>query len=292
MEVIMSSHVIRLTVCWLGVLLTGLVFERAVGPATGAETGAPPDFSPSGKVGWIAYGTEFLPPVSGPGPVMDDPAHPRVSNALAAATGRQPTFHVSDPDNPILQPWARDELKKRNAWILSGKPGYSLQASCWPLGVPAYLLYPVQPVYVIQAPKQVLLITQMDHMIRRIRLNEPHSTSPKPSWFGESVGHYEGDALVVDTVGLNERTYVDNYRTPHTDKLHVIERFRMVDEGKTLEVNIHVEDPGAFTTPWNAIQRYRRVEQGTIGESFCAENNGNYFSHDVDPMPQADKPDF
>ena len=66
----------------------------------------------------------------------------------------------------------------------------------------------------------------------------------------------------------------------------------MINGGKTMEVNIHVEDPGAFTTPWNAMQRYRRVEPGPMGEHYCAENNGNYFSHDVDPMPEAAKPDF
>jgi hypothetical protein len=65
--------------------------------------------------------------------------------------------------------------------------------------------------------------------------------------------------LVVDTIGLNTKTFVDSFRTPHTEQLHVVERFRIVEGGKALEVNVHVEDPGAFTTPWNAIQRYRRV---------------------------------
>ena len=63
-------------------------------------------------------------------------------------------------------------------------------------------------------------------------------------WFGESVGHYEGDTLVVNTIGITPRTFVDNYQTPHTDQLHVVERFQMADAGKTLEVKVHVEDPG------------------------------------------------
>src|SRR5262249_39077785 len=113
-----------------------------------------------------------------------------------------------------------------------------------------------------------------------------------PSWFGESIGHYEGDTLVVDTIGLTTKTFVDNYQTPHTDKLHVVERFHMIDGGKTLEVNVHVEDPGAFTTPWNAIQRYRRNEQGPQFESVCAENNLDHFHQDVGAFPVADKPDF
>jgi hypothetical protein len=74
--------------------------------------------------------------------------------------------------------------------------------------------------------------------------------------------------------------------------LHVIERFKLIDGGRTIEVNVHVEDPGAFTTPWNAIQRYRRVEDGPMIEMVCAENNTGYFNYGVVPLPQADKPDF
>jgi hypothetical protein len=115
----------------------------------------------------------------------------------------------------------------------------------------------------------------------------------KPSWFGESIGHYEnGDTLVVDTIGLNTKTFVDSFRTPHTEQLHVVERFRIVERGNALEVNVHVEDPGAFTMPWNAMQRYRRVEQGPMGEQVCAENNNRFFNYDVEPIPRAEKPDF
>jgi len=72
----------------------------------------------------------------------------------------------------------------------------------------------------------------------------------------------------------------------------VVERFRIVDGGKALEVTAHVEDPGAFTMPWTALQRYRRVEQGPLREQVCAENNDKFFNFNVDPIPQADKPDF
>ena len=71
-----------------------------------------------------------------------------------------------------------------------------------------------------------------------------------------------------------------------------IEPFHIVDDGKALEVNVHVEDPGAFTTPWNAMQRYRRGADRSMAEQSCAENNAGWFGYDVDPIPQADKPDF
>ncbi len=202
-------------------------------------------------------------------------------------------------------------MRPYNERVISGKPAYSRQASCWPIGVPAFLLYPVQPVYFVQSPKEVVMIWQADHQVRHVYLNLPHSKSVKPSWYGRSVGHYEGGALIVDTIGVDTRTVVDHYQTPHTDKLHTIERFEMIDGGKTLEVNLHVEDPGAFTMPWNAIQRYRRVEPdvaenpdplnpisstsaaGPILESSCAENPNSLFGAEgALPIPQTNKPDF
>jgi len=267
----------------------------ALWPANAAEDRAP-NFSPDSSTGWIAVGQEFLPPPSGPGPVTADPAHVRRPNG-------QPAFRVADLANPILQPWAREELRKANERALSGKAAYTPKERCWPIGVPGFLLYPVFPVYFVQSAKEVVMIWAEDHQVRHVYLNPQHSARVTPSWFGESVGRYEGDTLVVDTVGLNARTFVDNYRTPHTDKLHVVERFRTIEGGKTMEVKVHVEDPGAFTTPWDAIQRYRRIDaagsetdprvpRGPLEEMVCAENNGDVFNEGLEPIPHSDKPDF
>src|SRR5262249_2599772 len=119
-------------------------------------------------------------------------------------------------------------------------------------------------------------------------MNVPHSKAVKSSWYGESVGHYEGDTLVVDTIGLNDKTFLDNFRTPHSDKLHVVERWRIVNEGKNLEVNIKIDDADAFNQPFSTTQRYRR-EPGRLLEEVCAENNGYFFGERV---PMANKPDF
>src|SRR6266852_4179399 len=270
-------------------------------PALATENTAIPNFGMDATVGWIAgvqgsdepIGDDFLAPPSGPGPVISDKDHPYIDNAFALRTGRQPTFHVADLSNPILQPWVREELRKVNERVLAGKAQFTPKERCWPIGVPGWLLYPVTPVYFLQLPKEVMLIWQEDHMVRHIYLTDKHSANVKPSWFGESIGHYEnGDTLVVDTVGLNTKTFVDSYRTPHTEQLHVVERFRIVDDGKALEVTARVEDPGAFTTPWTALQRYRRNEDAPLGEEICAENNDKFFSYDVEPIPTAHKPDF
>ena len=105
---------------------------------------------------------------------------------------------------------------------------------------------------------------------------------------------YEGDTLVVDTIRI-ERQWdrcVDNYRTPHTTQLHVVERFKLVDGGNTLQAVIAVDDPGAFNMPWSAVQRWRRRQDRPIIELVCAENPNNYFNFDMVPIPSAAKPDF
>ena len=110
--------------------------------------GAPPNFAPNASIGWYAYNRQFIPPPSGPSPVQQDPARPYVSNDEFRVTGRQPTERVADLDNPILQPWARDVVRKHNEVVLSGKLVGSPTASCWPKGVLAFLLSPMtQPMY-------------------------------------------------------------------------------------------------------------------------------------------------
>ena len=127
-----------------------------------------------------------------------------------------------------------------------------------------------------------------DSQVRHVYLDVPHSPNPKPSWYGESVGHYEGDTLVIDTIGLNSKTFVDYYRTPHTEKLHVVERWRMANDRQAMEVTFTVDDPDTFNEPWSATRRYRRVERRFI-EDICAENNQHLFDYNI---PIASKLDF
>ena len=264
-------------------LCASAMFSTAL--AQGAATPSPPDFRPGPDIGWIARGPNFQLPPSGPHHITQDPAYPY----QPAGGGEARTFRVADLTNPILQPWAKEELKKQNDRVIAGGTGYTRQVSCWPMGTPAFLLYPVAPIYFIQTPKEVLIVTQLNQEVRHIYMNVFHSEHVKPSWYGESVGHYEGGTLVVDTVGMNGKTFVDNFRTPHSDRLHTIERFRMAPDGKSMDVSLHVEDPGAFTMPWDSAQHYNRAEQERA-EVICAENNLNIG--DIDPLPIADKPDF
>ena len=250
-----------------------------------------PDFNPDGLTGWSIdrpAADDFLPPESGPGPVLADPKHPYVPNGQG-----QSTYRIADLGNPILKPWAIEQMKKTNDEVLSGKVPFIARERCWPAGVPGMDIYNRgQPLHFIQTPGEVLMVNELYASTRHIYMNVPHSQNPKPSWYGELVGHYEGDELVVDTIGLNDRTFVDNYRTPHTTGMHVIERFKMINGGKTLQVLVHVEDPGTFNMAWNAKQTWVRVHPGVLIEDICEPNNDFFFGYDVAPLPHEDHPAF
>jgi hypothetical protein len=273
-----------------GCLALLLCASAVRGADAGSGPGKVPDFGATHGFGWFEEGDDFLPPVSGAGPVFADPAHPYFSNQ----SGRQPTYRVADLANPILMPWVRDALSKSTERALAGKVPFSPRERCWPAGVPAFQVYTrVRPFYFIQSPGKILIVNEGDAQIRRVYLNVPHSRNPKPSWYGESVGHYEaGDTLVVDTVALNDKTFVDNYLTPHTTALHVVERFKLLEGGKTLEVTVTVDDSGAFTRPWSARQVFHLRFQGPWDESPCADNNNAYFGYEVAPLPEDATPDF
>ena len=271
----------------LGSILFALIGAAPIAPGVAQPKAAPPDFS-SNFAGWVGLNGAgpFFEPVPGRlPPIVSDPAHPFVPNG----TNAQPSFRIADLSNPNLMPWVKERMKKDIDEVLAGKIAFTPSSSCVPAGVPFFMGYGgPNPIVFLQTPKEVWIIFTSDQQVRRIYMDVPHSANPKPSWYGESVGHYEGDTLVIDTIGQNDKTVVDVYRTPHTEKLHVVERWRMVDGGKAMEVVFTVDDPGAFYQPWSGMRRYRRVQQEP-DEIVCAENNRAFFDYHI---PEAEKPDF
>lgn len=270
------------------VLISGVVVAMPLASAAQQSAGVP-DFS-SNFAGWVGNGGggpgyENVPGAAVP-PVYTDPAHPFVANGRG-----QPTFRIADLTNPNLMPWVKQHMKQDIDEILAGKKSaFTAQSSCVPAGVPFFMGYGgPDPIVFLQTPKEVWMFWHEDNQVRRVYLNVPHSKNPKPSWYGESVGHYEGDSLVIDTIGLNAKTVVDIYRTPHTEQLHVIERWHLIDGGKTMEAIFTADDPGSFYKPWTAQRHYHRVDQD-FEEKICAENNQfNIFDYHV---PSAAKADF
>ena len=265
-----------------------------IAAGAGAEEAAIPNFAFTDS-GWLLNGGIDFRPIPGKlAPVSFDPAYPQVGQG----NQRGVMERMSDAENANLKPWAKEVMRKYNQDVLNGHRAFSSQSRCWPGGTPGQLLFPAEPIFFVQTPKEVWIIWQRQQEVRRIYLNVPHSRNPKPSWFGESVGHYENGELVVDTIGFLDRQefdFVDNWRTPHTKDLHVVERWKLINDGKGIEAAVTVDDPGTFNAPWSGTARWQKVDRGTMLESICAENNSafeKYFGLMEYRMPEAKTPDF
>src|SRR5262245_6055778 len=246
----------------------------------------------SSTFAWLGGGDWKDPPAGMRGPIKNDADHPYHGNNDGPG---QVTVRISNWKDPVLKPWAAAQMRDSNEEVLSGKVQvpFTAQSRCYPGGVPGQLLYPAEPFYFIQTSKIVYMIWQRDHIVRRIYMTDRHSANVKPSWFGESIGHYEnGDMLVIDTIGLSTKnSYIDNFRTPHTEKLHVVERIKLGADGRTLQAFVKVEDPDTFNEALYLVQRWRKVPNPLL-ETVCAENNSDHFDQGLLPIPQANKPDF
>ena len=279
--------------------LAGLICAMTAAAFAAAQTarGPVPDFS-TGSFPWVTKG-DYLPPPSGLGPLAVDKAKAvavRIPNNNGDVVDS--TLRVADLNNPNLKPWVVDHLRKINEEVLAGKLRYSARASCLPGGVPDFLVYAgaFQPIHIFQMPDKIVMINQGNTEVRHVYLNARHSANPKPSWYGESVGRFEGDELVIDTIGFNDKTFVDeSFSLPHTTQLHVIERYKLLDEGKSLQVTFTIDDPGAFNAPWSGIIRFRRTaSEDQVEEQPCADQNVGElgFHSQLFAVPTAAKPDF
>lgn len=172
---------------------------------------------------------------------------------------------------PPLQPWAAQLVEQRVASAEAGSPYSTTKSRCLPGGVPQVMFGPKLPIQFLETPGQVTILIEEFNNFRIIRMNAQHKEDPDPGFMGDSVGRWEGDTLVIDTIGLSDETALDPVGTPHSDALHVIERIRRVDKD-TLEVTVEFDDPKTFTRKWTARTAFKAVNDWQIQESFC-ENN-------------------
>ena len=264
----------------------------------------------------------FEPPPSGPGPII---------NAVRKADGttdlQAPCCAivvqggwVGNYANPILTPGAAEAVKKYRELSDNGTVVPDLHNMCWP-EPPPFAMALQFGVNIVQQKNEVTLFYLLYNTVRHVRLNVVHPKNLTPSWQGDSVGRYDGDTLVIDTIGIKDAPFstVDAFGTPHSKALHVVERYRLIDgigaaeaqrqngaiyrpsppygrgtidpdtARKGLQVEFTVEDAGVFTTPWSARVTYRRLI-GDWPEAVCAENP-HFFGADA-VTPTANKPDF
>lgn len=272
----------------------------------GADANATaPDFSGL----WGRSSIPYERPASGAGPIE----RMRLPSGAPSRNSQS-----GDYTSPILRPEAAEAVKRFGEKARStGVP--DSETECWPESPP--YIFKIQETQIIQQPGRILIVYSYSNQIRRIRLNESHPAHVTPSWGGDSVGHFEGGTLVVDTVGIKAGPYsmADRYGTPYSDTLHLVERFRMIphDEaeaamaknekeygriqvgyavdpdyrGPGLQLTFTVEDPKTFTMPWSGVVTYRR-NIGPWPERVCAENVHNFGIIDDPNLPTAANLDF
>jgi len=203
----------------------GQVATPTAGPTSGGAQGVEsiPDFS-----GIWAHPSlpGFEPPASRPGPVLN-----KSRTRGGPQSGRSAiNQYVGDYTNPILKPAAAEVVKKHGEIELSGATAPTPGNQCWPEPLPYVLWNP--GMQMLQQPRQITILYDYNNDIRHVRMNPLHPMPVTPSWYGDSVGHYEGDTLVIDTIGIKtDRPFAmaDFFGTPYTKALHVVERYRLLD---------------------------------------------------------------
>jgi hypothetical protein len=286
-----------------GLVIAAAVAVAAVAHADPAES--IPDLSGS----WGRLSVDFEQPASGPGPITNLNRRPDGSSNGARRVGNY--------NDPNLTPAAASEIKRMSAYSLAGETFPNPQNQCRPQGVP-YVLWQLG-LQILQRKDEVTLLYVVDQQVRHIRMNQAHPAHVVPSWSGDSIGHYDGDTLVVDTVGVKAGPFsmMDQYGTPYSDALHVVERYRLIDgmaaklaaeraerenggvmgsfvdlknTGKGLQVDITVEDPASFRKPWTGVVTYRPGLPWL--EYICAESPYDYVTGKNPQLPIAERPDF
>jgi hypothetical protein len=146
------------------------------------------------------------------------------------------------------------------------------EIGCFPTGVPRIYVHPF-PFEIVQTPGRVIELFEFNHFVRQIYTTGPHEHAKDldPSWMGDSVGWWEGDALVIDSVGFNDKTWLDRAGLPHSDQLHVVERITR-PKHDTLVVHITIDDPKAYTKTWEGERIYKLEPDWKLTEMICEDN--------------------
>lgn len=194
---------------------------------------------------------------------------------------------IGGHNNPYLKPWTAEFVIQRTHGNATGRPTPNSNTACWPEGIPS--AYSVREIQVVQLPDLITIIYSDDQQPRYIHLNQSHPSPIQRSWQGHSVGHFEGNTLVVDTLGFHNRpeAMADHYGTPISDGLHVVERYYLGNNNSRLTVDFTVDDPKTLKKPWSMSIVYD-TEEGILAEYRCGENNRDWF----DVMPMQEAPDF
>lgn len=204
-----------------------------------------------------------------------DPAKPAPAGSTPDLTGVWLVEHFTPAifpkgATPPLTPWGEERYKKADTKV--NDPNLA----CLPHGIPRLMYVPL-PMQIFQAPDLVLIYVEAGNQLRQIHLNRGHKDDIGPTYNGDSVGKWDGDTLVIDTIGFNDVTWLDHVGLPHSEELHVVERIHRTDHD-TLVDDFTIEDPKAYTKPWTASQKYKLKPGWEIAEYVC--DNNKYVYHE------------
>ncbi|SRR5579883_605632 len=192
--------------------------------------------------------------------------------ATAAAKGKKA---VPPREPPPYQPWAAKKVLEYYNRRGIDDP----EAHCAPPGVPRVTTIGLFPMQIVQTPKTIVMLYEVFHVFRVIPINATHPDDLEPTYMGDSVGHWEGDTLVVDVTSFNDKTWLGPVGSFHSEALHVVERYTRVDYN-TINYDVTMEDPNVFTKPWHTHNTIMLRNGTRLREYECQENNADMKFYD------------
>jgi hypothetical protein len=260
----MSKRLVTGLISAATLLAVASLLAQSQTPAAGQNKGQTKDNAKAKGGGGGLFGGPAAP--TGPAPKLAD-GTPDLSGVWRGGGGSD--SDISSPrglkpgDKVVMLPWAEALMKTR---LSKEDP----EANCLPSGIPRGSPYPWR---IVQTPTHYFYLYEGNiHSFRQIFMNGKHPEDPDPTWFGHSIGHWEGNTLLVDTVGFNDKFWFDYKGHPHTEKLHTIEHFTRTDLGH-MDITVTIEDPGTYTQPFTTVGRATLMPGAELMEYICQENN-------------------
>ena len=237
-------------------------------------------FATAGSIGLIWLALAAAAPAqnagkpAGPDPASMTSSDPHDIDGVWWTPGYDRKFRTVEGELPPFTDRGRKEWQHNVDADKAGNPVADAPTGCLPHGIPRLLASPY-PIQIITTPGQMTWVHEVNRNQRWIYMDEKQPANPPKTYLGHSVGHWEGDTLVIDTIGLNDKTRIDEEGITHSDQLHVVEHIRKIDGGKALESLITITDPVMFTKPWTTKRIYRARPDVRLMEYACEENNRN-----------------
>ncbi len=171
---------------------------------------------------------------------------------------------------PPLLPEARALYEKHRTAAKSGDRSFDITEQCKPPGLPRIYALPGAFEF-LQRPEQIAIMYEWNRLMRLVDMNVPQPELIGPVYLGQSVGHWEGNTLVIDSIGFVGTTLLDGAGLPHSDKLHVVERFTVSGNGQQIKARFMIEDPAMYASTWETELQFKREPKGKIREDICLE---------------------